>query len=127
MSDAATGDRAVVLVSGGMDSATAVAEAVERGYEPSFLHTSYGQKTEGREYECAQLLADDFDAAEFLHVETEHLARIGASSLTDDAIDVEDAAPESEDIPTRSSSASRKPLSNERLCATKTPLPRKSM
>jgi 7-cyano-7-deazaguanine synthase len=93
-------DRAVVLVSGGMDSATAVAEAKARGYEPYFLHTSYGQNTEGKEYECARRLAEDFDAAQFLHVETAHLAQIGASSLTDDAIDVDDAAPDSDEIPT---------------------------
>ncbi|MFC5971094.1 7-cyano-7-deazaguanine synthase QueC [Halomarina salina] len=82
---------AVVLVSGGMDSATAVAEAIDRGYDPLFLHTSYGQRTENREAECARLLAEEFDAVDTLHVETDHLARIGASSLTDDAMDVDDA------------------------------------
>jgi 7-cyano-7-deazaguanine synthase len=83
-----------------MDSATAVAEAVDRGYDPLFLHASYGQRTEDREAECARLLADDFDARDLLHVETDHLARIGASSLTDDDIDVDDADMESEEIPT---------------------------
>ena len=60
--------RAVILVSGGMDSATAVYEAMERGYEPYFLHTSYGQETEDREYECASALAEEVDAPDFLHV-----------------------------------------------------------
>ena len=83
--------RAVVLVSGGMDSATAVAEAIDRGYDPLFLHTSYGQRTEHREAECARLLAEHFDASDVLHVETDHLARIGASSLTDEAMAVGDA------------------------------------
>jgi len=92
--------RAVVLVSGGMDSATAVAEARDRGYEPYFFHTSYGQQTENTELECARQLADDFEAADFLHVETEHLARIGASSLTDDDLDVAEADIESDEIPT---------------------------
>jgi 7-cyano-7-deazaguanine synthase len=92
--------RAVVLVSGGMDSATAVAEARDRGYEPYFFHTSYGQQTEDKELECARQLADDFDAADFLHVETEHLARIGASSLTDEELDVAEADLKSNDIPT---------------------------
>lgn len=91
--------RAVVLVSGGMDSATAVYEAIERGYEPYFLHTSYGQATEDREYECASRLAEEVDAGDFLHVETEHLAAIGASSLTDDDIEVEDADPDAAGIP----------------------------
>ena len=92
-------DRAVVLVSGGMDSATAVYEAIDRGYEPYFLHTSYGQNTESKERECAEAVAEEVDAADFLHVKTEHLAAIGASSLTDDAMDVEDADFDSEEIP----------------------------
>ena len=91
--------RAVILVSGGMDSATAVYEAMERGYDPYFLHTSYGQETEDREYECASALAEEVDAPDFLHVATEHLATIGASSLTDDEIEVEEAAPDSDEIP----------------------------
>jgi 7-cyano-7-deazaguanine synthase len=93
-------DRAVVLVSGGMDSATAVYEAMERGYDPLFFHTSYGQRTEAKEYESAQRLAEVVDAADFLHVETGHLARIGASSLTDEDIEVDDADMDSEEIPT---------------------------
>ena len=83
-----------------MDSATAVYEAVDRGYEPYLLHTSYGQQTESKERECAKALAEEVDAADFLHVETRHLAAIGASSLTDDSIDVEDADLESDEIPT---------------------------
>jgi len=96
-SDGGERPRAVVLVSGGMDSATAVAEAIDRGYDPLFLHTSYGQRTETREAECATTLAEEFDALDTLHVETDHLARIGASSLTDEEMDVEDAEMESED------------------------------
>jgi len=92
--------RAVILVSGGMDSATAVYEAIDRGYEPYFLHTSYGQRTEGKEYECAKALAEEVDAADFLHIETGHLSQIGASSLTDEEMEVEDADVESDEIPT---------------------------
>lgn len=92
-------ERAVVLVSGGMDSATAVYEAMDRGYEPYFLHTSYGQETEDRERECAEALAEAVDAPAFLHVETEHLAAIGASSLTDGDIEVGDADTDSDEIP----------------------------
>lgn len=93
-------NRAVILVSGGMDSATAVYEAMDRGYEPYFLHTSYGQRTEDKEYECAKALAEEVDAADFLHVATEHLSTIGASSLTDEEMEVEDADLESDEIPT---------------------------
>jgi len=91
--------RAVVLLSGGMDSATAAYEARARGYELYALHTSYGQRTADRELECARRLADDLDVADFLRVETGHLAAIGASSLTDDELAVDDADLESEEIP----------------------------
>lgn len=83
-----------------MDSATAVYEAIDRGYEPYFLHTSYGQRTENKEYECAKALAEEVSAADFLHIETGHLSKIGASSLTDDELEVADADMESEEIPT---------------------------
>jgi len=92
--------RAVVLVSGGMDSATAAAVAIDDGYEPYFLHTSYGQNTEHKEFQCAEQLAEELDARDFLHVETEHLAQIGSSSLTDDELNVEDANMETDEIPT---------------------------
>lgn len=93
-------ERAVVLVSGGMDSATVVYEAIERGYEPHFLHTSYGQRTESKEYECAAALAEEVGASDLLHIETEHLSAIGASSLTDEEISVKEAELESDEIPT---------------------------
>lgn len=91
--------RAVVLVSGGMDSATATVEAHERGFEIYALHVSYGQRTESKEFECARSVTEYVDAADFLHVETSHLAKIGASSLTDAEIEVEDANLDSDDIP----------------------------
>ncbi|SFB75719.1 preQ(0) biosynthesis protein QueC [Halobiforma haloterrestris] len=91
--------RAVVLLSGGMDSATAAYEARDRGYEIYALHTSYGQRTEDRELECARRLADEVDVADFLRIETGHLAAIGASSLTDEDMDVADADMDSDEIP----------------------------
>ena len=91
--------RAVILVSGGMDSATAVYEAIDRGFEPYFLHASYGQRTESKEYECAKALADEVEAGNFLHIETSHLAQIGESSLTDDEMEVSEADLESDEVP----------------------------
>ena len=98
--DESTEKRAVVLASGGMDSATAAYEAAEQGYDLYLLHTSYGQETEAREFECAKRLADEIGAADFLRVETSHLARIGGSSLTDDEVAVADADLDSEEVPT---------------------------
>lgn len=87
---------AVVLLSGGMDSATAAYEALEEGYEIAALHTSYGQRTEGKEYDCAHWLAEDLDASDFLHIETGHLTAIGGSSLTDDTREIVDATGDDE-------------------------------
>ncbi|MDL0118550.1 7-cyano-7-deazaguanine synthase QueC [Halobacterium salinarum] len=91
--------RAVILASGGMDSATAAAVAQDAGYGLYMLHTSYGQQTETKEYECAKAQAKVFDAADFLHLTTDHLSKIGASSLTDEEMDVESADLESDEIP----------------------------
>ena len=96
--DESTDDRAVVLASGGMDSATAAFEARERGYQPVFLHTSYGQRTEDREFACAKRQADLLDAP-FLRVETSHLADVGGSSLTDEDMAVEDADLDADEVP----------------------------
>lgn len=92
-------NRAVVLVSGGMDSATTVYEARERGYDLYLLHTSYGQRTETKEYDCAEQLAEIVGAVDFLHIETDHLTQIGGSALTDDEIAVDNADLDSEEIP----------------------------
>ncbi len=90
---------AVVLVSGGMDSATAAHLAREAGHDLYLLHASYGQDTEDVEFDRARRQAERLEAADFLHVETEHLARIGASSLTDDDVEIGDADLDSEEIP----------------------------
>ncbi|WP_248908176.1 7-cyano-7-deazaguanine synthase QueC [Halocatena marina] len=91
--------RAVILASGGMDSATAAAVAQDEGYELYMLHTSYGQRTESKEYECAKAQAKHYDAADFLYLTTDHLSKIGASSLTDEKLDVAEADLESDEIP----------------------------
>ena len=94
-----TTKHAVVLVSGGMDSATTAYQAADRGYDLYFLHTSYGQRTESKEYECARQLAETLGAADFLHIETDHLQQVGGSALTDDGIAVGEADLDSEEIP----------------------------
>lgn len=91
--------RAVILASGGMDSATATAIARETGYELYMLHISYGQQTETKERECAKTQAEIFDAVDFLHLTSDHLSKVGSSTLTDDEMDVEEADLETDEIP----------------------------
>ncbi|MFA5404234.1 MAG: 7-cyano-7-deazaguanine synthase, partial [Ignavibacteria bacterium] len=48
---------AIVLVSGGMDSALTAAFAFKK-YNLAFLHVNYGQKTEKRELKAFKNIAD---------------------------------------------------------------------
>ena len=87
--DEANGPRlAVCLVSGGMDSCVTAAIAHEENDELAFLHVSYGQRTEKRERESFEALADHFNVKSRLAISLEQLARIGGSSLTDNSIPV---------------------------------------
>lgn len=91
---------AICLVSGGMDSCVTAAVARRDGYEPAFLHVSYGQLTEAREKKAFNDIADFYGVEKRLEISIEHLAKIGGSSLTDRSIQVADADIESKDIPT---------------------------
>lgn len=90
---------AVVLASGGLDSAVTVAIARQE-FRLAMLHMSYGQKTGQRELRAFNDLAKHYAAENVLVVNVEHLAQIGGSSLTDDSIGVARADLESTDIPT---------------------------
>lgn len=91
---------AIVLVSGGMDSCVSAAIARHENDEISFLHVSYGQRTEGRERQAFNDIADSYKIERRLDVSIGHLAKIGGSSLTDAAIDVTEADLASTQIPT---------------------------
>jgi 7-cyano-7-deazaguanine synthase len=90
--------RAVVLMSGGMDSCVTAAIAAQN-YEIAALHASYGQRTEQRELRAFQALADRYHAFTRLTVRLDHLAAIGGSSLTDVQMTIRPADLESHDIP----------------------------
>ena len=90
---------AICLVSGGMDSCVTAAIAQQENDELAFLHVSYGQRTERRERKSFDDLADHFGVELRLVISLEHLAKIGGSSLTDDAIPVTTADLNSSAIP----------------------------
>lgn len=94
------GSKAIVLVSGGMDSCVTAAVAGQENNELAFLHISYGQRTEERERRAFNEIADHYGVYDRLDVSIEYLAKIGGSSLTDDAIEVSEADLESKEIPT---------------------------
>lgn len=93
------GRRAVVLLSGGLDSATTLAIAVEQGYEPYALTLRYGQRHE-LEVEAACRLAEAMRVVRHV-IATVDLRAFGGSALTGD-LEVPKGGPaaaDSEDIP----------------------------
>ncbi len=88
--------RAVVCLSGGMDSAVCAALAA-RDYEAYATHFSYGQRTERRELESSRAVAEALGFARFLPLKIDIFRQIGGSALTDASIAVPEA-PESEPI-----------------------------
>src|SRR5688500_11667110 len=104
---------AICLVSGGMDSCVTAAIAREENDELAFLHVSYGQRTEQREREAFEAIADHFNVTSRLVISFDHLARIGGSSLTDSRIPVSTA-----DLTTRAIPSSYVPFRNAHLLAT---------
>ena len=83
--------KAVVLLSGGMDSCVTAAMARET-HEIALVHASYGQRTEARERRAFEEIADFYGVRERLAVRLEHFSQIGGSALTDKRI----AVPEQE-------------------------------
>lgn len=73
---------AVVLLSGGLDSATALAIAKSRGFEPHALSFRYGQR-HSVELEAAARVAQALEVAEHTIVDID-LRRFGGSALTAD-------------------------------------------
>ncbi len=74
--------RAIVLLSGGLDSATVLAIARHEGYECSALSFSYGQRHE-IELNAAKQIAADFGLTDH-RVVTIDLRQFGSSALTDE-------------------------------------------
>src|SRR5258708_4184600 len=86
--------KAVVLLSGGMDSCVCAAIAVEKhgAANIALLHASYGQRTESREARAFREIADFYRVTQRLMVRLDHFLAIGGSALTDASI----AVPENE-------------------------------
>jgi 7-cyano-7-deazaguanine synthase len=77
-----TAPRAVVLLSGGLDSTTTLAIARQQGFEANALTFRYGQRHEA-EIAAAQRIAVHFGVARHVIVDID-LRQFGGSALTDD-------------------------------------------
>ncbi len=91
---------AVCLVSGGMDSCVTAALADRDVSRLAFLHISYGQRTEARERQAFEALAEHYGVKQRVVVSLAHLAQIGGSSLTDSGIAIAEANLQSQSVPT---------------------------
>ncbi len=86
-------ERAVVCLSGGMDSCVTAALAA-RDYDAYGLHFGYGQRTEERELQAARGVAGSLGFKDFLHLKIDLFRRIGGSALTDAKVAVPKAPEE---------------------------------
>jgi 7-cyano-7-deazaguanine synthase len=94
MSDSAQPrSRAVVLLSGGMDSCVCATLAA-RDYDAAALHIDYGQRTEERERHAFSAICDRLGIRDRLMLRNPVFRAIGGSALTDENIAVPDAGSE---------------------------------
>lgn len=90
--------RAVVVLSGGLDSATCLAIAVQRGFLVHALTFDYGQRHR-REVDSARKLAQHYQVEEHRVAPLDFLREIGGSALTDAGLDVPTAGVAADTIP----------------------------
>jgi 7-cyano-7-deazaguanine synthase len=86
--------KAVVLLSGGMDSCVTAAMAREEhgSGNLALLHAGYGQRTQAREYRAFCDIADFYRIQRRLVIQLDHFRAIGGSALTDERIAVPENA-----------------------------------
>ncbi|MDD3602412.1 MAG: 7-cyano-7-deazaguanine synthase QueC [Sulfurovum sp.] len=80
--------KAVCIISGGMDSALSAKIAQKEGYEIIALHFNYGQRTQSKELACFRHIAKNVEAICSYEIDLDFFKQIGASALTDKNIDV---------------------------------------
>jgi 7-cyano-7-deazaguanine synthase len=93
-----TKSRAVVLLSGGMDSCVCAALAV-RDHDAAAVHVSYGQRTEERERQSFLAICRRLNIQDKLMTRNEALRAIGGSALTDEGIPVPEAEAAGRGVP----------------------------
>jgi 7-cyano-7-deazaguanine synthase len=89
--------KAIVLLSGGLDSATAAAQALADGFEVIALSFRYGQRHD-RELIAAKQIADHLEIKEHFTIDV-NLAQWGGSALTDAALAVPTEGVQPHEIP----------------------------
>jgi 7-cyano-7-deazaguanine synthase len=91
--------KSIVLLSGGMDSTLVATIARSESSHVAALHLNYRHRTERRELQAFNEVADHLGISQRLIVDIEFLRHIGGSSLTDSSINVTNADLSATDIP----------------------------
>jgi 7-cyano-7-deazaguanine synthase len=84
--------KAIIAISGGIDSAVAAAIAKEEGYELYFLTVNYGQKNWKKEEENSKKFADLYNVKEHKIIDMRWLGELGNSGITDAKIHFENVS-----------------------------------
>ena len=106
--------RAVVLLSGGMDSCVCAALAA-RDHHAAAVHVSYGQRTEERERRAFSAICDRLGIVDRLLVRNDALSAIGGSALTDPRIDVPESHAPGREVPVSEVPVTYVPFRNAHL------------
>jgi len=80
--------KAVVILSGGMDSATTAYIAKSKGYEIVALHFDYRQRTQKKEHKAFNAICDALGVVSRYVIDLPFFEHIGTSALIDESIDV---------------------------------------
>ena len=84
--------KAIIALSGGIDSAVAAAIAKKEGYELYFLTVNYGQKNIRKELSNSRKLANYFGVKEHKIINMKWLGELGSSGITDMSIHFENVS-----------------------------------
>ena len=89
--------KAVILISGGLDSLLTLAIAIKQGLEPYILHINYGQATHKKELKAYKDISAFYNISKqnSLIVDISYLKKIGGSNLTDENFN----KPKTDEIP----------------------------
>ncbi|MBN2896337.1 MAG: 7-cyano-7-deazaguanine synthase QueC [Campylobacterales bacterium] len=80
--------KALCIMSGGMDSTLAAYMMRQKGYAIVAVHFNYGQRTQHKELECFRALCGTLEVASRYEIDLPFFTQIGASALTDRSIEV---------------------------------------
>lgn len=84
--------KAIIAISGGIDSTVAAAIAKKEGFELYFLTVDYGQKNIKKELSNSKKIADYFCATEHKIINMKWLGELGKSGITDRNIHFENVS-----------------------------------